>query len=620
MEGGIDHLEFIEQVAEKYRSCKEHTDEWRDEAEQCYAYVANDQWDDETRAILEEELRPIVTFNRTEIFVQAVTGLEALNRQEVRYIPRRPGPVGQGQADLWTEAAKYVNDDADAETHHSSAFRDLVICGMGWTETFLDLTTNPDGDIRIERRDPLSMYWDHKATQRNLSDARWIMHVARMTYEDVVERWPKAKDGIVYSRIFEPDYEPVSPHDASNAWKYENDQSKRIPGYEDDVYVVQYQWYEVEHFYRVKNPLKDGIEDFPAAQWERFREKYPEATSKMRVVGPFPKRAYKRAFIAGWTVLEIQDLVTDDFTFTCMTGKHDRNENVWYGLVRNLFDPQDWVNKLFSQILHIINSNSKGGLLAEKDAFDNVMDAEEQWARPDRITWLKPGALKSGKVQEKAMVPYPQGLDRLLTIAMSMFTEVTGANLELLGLADKVQPGILEAQRKQAGLTILAWAFDSMRAYRKKNGRILAQYIAEFIADGRLIRITGPEGQQYIPLIRDNLALEYDVVVDESPQSTNEKDRVFALLQQILPQMVQMGVMPPVEVLDYLPLPGPLIEAWKQQVKNPQQEQMQQMQMQMQARQQAAETAKTEAEAKEKEAAAQLKAAQAAVEPIKAMK
>ncbi|NIV38716.1 MAG: hypothetical protein GWN58_57650, partial [Anaerolineae bacterium] len=53
-------------------------------------------------------------------------------------------------------------------------------------------------------------------------------------------------------------------------------------------------------------------------------------------------------------------------------------------------------------------------------------------------------------------------------------TDVSGANLELLGMADKVQAGVLEAQRKQAGMTILSWAFDSLRAYRRAHGRVLA--------------------------------------------------------------------------------------------------------------------------------------------------
>src|SRR5207249_8968354 len=56
----------------------------------------------------------------------------------------------------------------------------------------------------------------------------------------------------------------------------------------------------------------------------------------------------------------------------------------------------DLANKWLSQSLHILNSNAKGGVFAERGAFDNDRDAEESYARADRITWLKPGRSRRG--------------------------------------------------------------------------------------------------------------------------------------------------------------------------------------------------------------------------------
>ena len=95
-----EDIDFIEAVNERYTECLNHTSDWREEAVQAYNFVSCEQWTDDEKAIMEEQLRPVITFNRTEVFVQAVTGLEALNRQEVRYLARRPGKIGQGQADL----------------------------------------------------------------------------------------------------------------------------------------------------------------------------------------------------------------------------------------------------------------------------------------------------------------------------------------------------------------------------------------------------------------------------------------------------------------------------------------------------------------------------------------
>ncbi len=586
---------LLKRVEERYKRCLDHTKDWRTETAKSYSYVAGNQWTEDEKSTLEEQHRAPVVFNKSEVFVGAVTGLEALNRQEVKFLQRR-----QGQAsayELMNAAARYVNDDSDAEDHHSHAFRDLVVCGMGWTETYLQFDTNPDGDLRIERVDPLEMFWDERATQRCLSDARWVMRIKQdLSKEEIEDRWPDADIEPSDAFMHEPF---ISPHDATQAWKYRDDQARRQgkKGYT----LVQYQWYEIEHVMRVATP--GGMQTISQEEYNRLDNK-PRAVK-------IPKRRYRQAFLSGRTVLEVEDLPTQQgFTLCCMTGKHDRNSNIWFGLMRSLFDPQDWTNKLFSQILHILNSNAKGGLLAERDAFEDIRQAEDSWARTDAITWARTGAIVAGKIQPKQPPNYPQGMDRLLQLAISMFPEVSGMNLELLGLAEKVQAGVLEAQRKQAGMTVLAWAFDGIRKYRKMHGRVLADYIRQYLSDGRLIRIGGQEQMQYIPLVRDELAIEYDMIVDEAPSSPNQKERVFAILTQLLPVLVDAGLPVIPEVLEYSPLPQTLVEKWKAAANqpNPQAQMMGQLQV-----------ADAQATVKEKDSKATLNLAKAQSEQIKAI-
>src|SRR6185312_2340339 len=172
-----------------------------------------------------------------------------------------------------------------------------------------------------------------------------------------------------------------------------------------------------------------------------------------------------------------------------------------------------WAYKWLSQTLHIINTNAKGGILAEEDAFGDVADAEDSWADPSAITWLKAGALSQNKIQPKPQVAFPASIQNLMEFAVSSIRDVSGVNLELLGMVDREQPGILEAQRKQAGLTILAGLFDSLRKYRKEQGRLLLYFITKFMSDGRLVRVVDKGDAKYIPLIHQPGVAKYDVVV-----------------------------------------------------------------------------------------------------------
>src|SRR5206468_422548 len=142
-----------------------------------------------------------------------------------------------------------------------------------------------------------------------------------------------------------------------------------------------------------------------------------------------------------------------------------------------MMDPQRWANKWLSQSLHILNTGAKGGIIAERDAFEDTSEAEENWADPAAIVWANPGANSGGKIIPRPINQVPTQLPDLLTLAISSIRDCTGINLELLGMVEKDQPGVVEQMRKQAGMTVLASLFNSLRRYRKEQGRLMLWYI-----------------------------------------------------------------------------------------------------------------------------------------------
>ena len=192
-----------------------------------------------------------------------------------------------------------------------------------------------------------------------------------------------------------------------------------------------------------------------------------------------------------------------------------------------MIDPQQWGNKFFVQVLHILNTAAKGGLLYEAGSFANPRKALEDWSKPDAAIELQRGALSGQKaaVQERQPTVFPVGLDKMMEFSLNNLPQTSGINLEMLGLVEREQPGVLEAHRKKAGYAILAVFFDSLRRYRKMKGRIRLFFIQNYISDGRLIRIKGQDStMQYVPLMKQEGTAQYDVIVDEAPM-TPEPER-----------------------------------------------------------------------------------------------
>ncbi|CAB4192684.1 hypothetical protein UFOVP1244_63 [uncultured Caudovirales phage] len=553
--------EILDVAKENWRKAYSHWRKWRTEAKEDFGFVSGDQWDDNDKMSLDRQGRPAVVFNRIAPMIDAVSGSEVTNRQEIRFIPRELGDANVNEA--LTAAGKYFRDNCDAEDEESAAFFDCLVSGIGWTETRLDHDSDPDGQIVIERVDPFEVFVDPSASKGNFDDAKFVFRIKDLTKQEIESSWPGATDTFLPGSFTWGDVESEDdPHETIHGRQYELGKKGGGPKGRKKYRVCEYQWLESSPVYRMVDPVTGSDITFDDRRYQMLKKAFKAMGGDPPPAIRQKRMETRRAFFLGDKVLEEgPGPCRIGFTYRAITGKRDRNAGTWYGLVRPMKDPQRWSNKFFSQILHIINSNAKGGLLAEADAFEDVRDAETRWAEADSIIWMRPGGM--GKVGPKPLAGVPPDVSSMMQFCVQSLREVTGINLELLGMAEESQPGILEYQRRQSGLMILATMFDSLRRYRKEAGRLLLYFIQEYIPEGRLIRIEGPYGAQFVPLMKQSDTSQYDVVVDEAPSSPNLKEQVFAVLQVLVPQLTAMGIQIPPDALDYLPLPDSLVQSIK---------------------------------------------------------
>lgn len=575
-----------------------HASEWRKDAAVDFDYREGRQYNDTDKQKLEDEGRPPIVFNRVGAIIDAVSGQEISNRQEVRYIPRvgrsakspadappamghnggppMGGPPGMAPqpppmedtggdieaTELLTSAALWFRDQADADDNDSEAFRDTITAGMGWTETRLDYEDEPDGKLQDDRIDPFEMVWDYNARKNNLIDATRVWRVRCLPIADA--------RAFVESFGIEVGDEDLHAEWAANAvWDGKSEPTSsdsprdRLAGRRgtsgelQEAVIVHCQWVEREDAWRVPIPGAPGPDGTPgkptptdmnAEEYEAFKKQgeqhgvvIDEEKEKVLGIRKRKRKVRYQAFLGNVVLKVMPTACPDHFNFKCITAKRDQKTGQFYGLVRNMRDPQAWSNKLYSQILHIINSQAKGGILVERGTFDNDNEAQESWARSDRMTFVKQGKL-SGANQSWAAKPVaqtPPALQYLMETASGAIHQVSGVNMELLGMREADQAGVLEYQRRQAGLTILQPMFDNLKAYRREQGELILWYIQNDLSDGRLVRIVGKQQAEFVPLVKQ-ATLEYDIIVDDMPTSPNQKEKNWQIITQMLPVIKDM--------------------------------------------------------------------------------
>lgn len=562
-----------------------HSNDWREQARRDFAFKAGDQWLPETKSKMESEGRVPITFNQVLPIIKAVAGIEINTRVHTTFLPR-----GTEEGDIianegLSQVSEWMSDGCQGKYQESAAFQDALTCGMGWTEDRMDYEEDPDGKYIETSLDPLEMYWDAAARGMNLADSRRRWRARKMPLSEAKDMFPGV-DTVDLNCTWAMGVETKTPRPVEDR-RLKQENTKEDP--KSEVTILQVQWWERERYHRVADPMSGEVISLSTEEFTKLKKRVKEVEAETGEAYPIEsveqkRKVFKQAFVGGKILKKGPCPRPDGFTLHCVTGELHQVKGTFYGLVSMLRDPQMMANKWLSQATHIVNTTAKGGIMAEADAFVDVREAQANWARPDAITLLKKGAIAGNKIMAKPGVGLASTYFQLIQFAVESIPKVTGINMELMGLRDAQQAGVLEAQRKQAAMTILATVFDALSAYRVEVGKTRLYFIQNYLADGRLIRIMGEDGYKAIRLMKDRVVGEYDVVVDEAPTSPNQKERTWIALKEVLPSF--QGMIPPplaVKLLKYVPgLPKELIDDFQRAIEepNPQAEQAQQIEFQ----------------------------------------
>lgn len=183
----LEYQEIVSEIEEQPR--------WRHIADSEMDYADGNQLDGELLKKQRELGLPPAVENLIGPALRAIQGYEATVRTDWRVTPN--GEVGgQDVADALNYKINQAERNSKADKACSDAFETQIKCGIGWVEVSkeTDPFKYPYRCRKIHRNE---IHWDMRATEADLSDARWLRRAKWLRPERIALSFPEHKELIM---------------------------------------------------------------------------------------------------------------------------------------------------------------------------------------------------------------------------------------------------------------------------------------------------------------------------------------------------------------------------------------------------------------------------------------
>lgn len=521
-----------------FQTSEDSTSDARAEGERARDYYDSKQLTEEERQALQARGQPPVIDNQVRPKISYLLGLEKRGRTDPRAFPRNPGD-DEG-ANAATDGIRYVADDNRLEDTGNGVLENMLVEGYGGADVVVERGRDGKPKIRVEHYHWDRLFYDPHSRAYDFSDAKYLGGVVWMDEDGVARRWRVSKDDPVIAGAYDHTTAASNTYDDrphQNVWA--DRKRKRVR-------VVQMHWQEGDDWW---------VATFTAGG---FLEK-PK---------PSPYR---------------DEEGNSECSLILQSGYIDR-DNTRYGIVRDMFDPQDEINKRRSKALHLLSVRQ---VILEQGAVEDVDAAREELAKPDGVIVTTPGMRFD--IQQTADLAQGQFL-LLQEAKQSMAGQ--GPNAFLQGKQGQAASGRAIMASQQGGAVEMDGAImDRFHQWKRRVYRAIWNRIKQFWTEETWVRVTdddrnirfvglnrpmtleekiltlpqqmqqqavqylglqpgdprlqqpyiGPDGQ---PELANNVArMDVDIIIDESPDVATLQVEQFAMLADLAGKMP--GLIPP---------------------------------------------------------------------------
>lgn len=514
-------------------------------AKKCDAYYRGEQWDKTDIAKLEAEGRPALTINTILPTVNTVLGEQSTRRADIQFKPRRGGD--QEVANVLTKLYMQIADNNKLDWVEQQVFSDgLIMDGRGYFDVRMDFSDHLEGEVRITAKDPIDILVDPDAKEYDPKTWNEVFETKWMTLDEIEELYGKekaeqlrfvAENGNGFGRD-SIEYEETRYGKTDSAQDF---LGAGIPG--DDDYrnvkalrVIERQHRKMGRVDCFVDPETGDQREVPEGWTDQKAKKFAKEYG-LGIISKVKRRVR-------WTVTCDKIVLHDDWSpyedFTIVPYFAYFRRGRPFGMVRNLLSPQEQLNKIASQELHIVNTTANSGWMVESGSLVGMTadDLEEHGAETGLVLEYNRGSQPPVKIQPNQI---PTGLDRISQKAAINIKTISGVNDSMLGSDSAEVSGIAIQAKQNRGVIMIQVPLDNLRKTRQYLAEKILNLVQRFYTERRVIQITNendplrprepmvvneltPEGR----VINDLTLGEYDVIVSTAPARDSFDEMQFA--------------------------------------------------------------------------------------------
>ena len=559
-----EHLIATNQF-ERYERARDngHLD-YIETAKKCDAFYRGNQWDPADVATLDDEGRPALTINTILPTINTVLGEQSTRRADIKFKPKGNGT--QEIADVLNTLYLHISDTNKLDWLESQVFADGLIQDRGYFDVRIDFTDHIQGEVRISTKDPLDILIDPDAKEYDPKTWNEIFETKWMSLEEIEEQYGQApadklrvaaeygntmgQDSVEYEETRYGDtYTGVEYNQGSTTNPEENRQMRAVR-------VVERQYYQLKECSYYVDSVTGDMRQVPGNWGERKKKKFADNYG-LDIITRMDRKVR-------WTVTADKVVLHDDWSpyecFTIVPYFPYWRRGRPFGMVRNLISPQEQLNKISSQELHIVNTTANSGWIVETGSLNGMTadDLEEHGAETGLVLEFNRGSSPPAKIPPNQI---PTGLDRLGQKAAINIKTISGVSDSMLGTDGPEVSGIAIQAKQNRGVLMIQVPLDNLQKTRQYLAEHILRVVQQYYTEERLIQITDesdpmkpeipvmvnqvtPEGD----IINDLTLGEYKVVVGTMPARDNFDEVQFAEAIQLR----QVGVPIPDDlIVDY---------------------------------------------------------------------